>query len=219
VENGRLAVEAVQGGEFDVVLMDVQMPEMDGIAATRAIRALPAHASIPIVAVTAHALAEEHARCLAAGMQACVVKPFRPDGLFAAVEGWGGGGVARDVAHTPAQHEGPAVDVTGLRRNMADAGAAEIVPQLLAAFWADAPARMTAIESAVESHDGAALGRAAHAYKSAAGAIAANALAEALRRLELAGKAGDLVRAAPLVIEVRTRHEAALAQLRREAGN
>jgi two-component system sensor histidine kinase/response regulator len=220
VENGRLAVEAVQGGGFDVVLMDVQMPEMDGLAATRAIRALPAHAGIPIIAVTAHALAEEHARCLAAGMQACVVKPYRPDGLFAALEGWGSGDdTGHDVLPAPVPHEGPAVDVAALRRSMADAGAAEIVPQLLAAFLADAPARMAAIETTAEAGDAAALGRAAHAYKSAAGAVAANALADALRRLELAGKAGDLAAAGPLRIEVRTRHEAALAQLQREVGD
>ena len=217
VENGRLAVEAVQGGGFDVVLMDVQMPEMDGLAATRAIRALSAHASIPIIAVTAHALAEEHARCLAAGMQACVVKPFRPDALFAVVEGWGGGDDAgRDVAPPPVPREGPAVDVAGLRRSMADAGAAEIVPQLLAAFLADAPTRMAAIETSGAVGDAAALARAAHAYKSAAGAVAANALADGLRRLEMAGRADDLAAAAGLVIEVRTRHEAALAQVRRE---
>ncbi len=217
VENGRLAVEVVQKGGFDVVLMDVQMPEMDGLAATRAIRALPAHAGIPIIAVTAHALAEEHARCLAAGMQACVVKPFRPDALFAVVEGWGGGDDAgREVIPPAVPHEGPAVDVAGLRRSMADAGAAEIVPQLLAAFLADAPARMAAIETSAAAGDAAALGRAAHAYKSAAGAIAATTLADGLRRLEMAGKAGDLTAAAGLVIEVRTRHEAALAQLRRE---
>jgi CheY-like chemotaxis protein len=218
VENGRLAVEAVRGGGFDVVLMDVQMPEMDGLAATQAIRALPAYGGIPIIAVTAHALAEEHSRCLAAGMQACVVKPFRPDTLFAAVEGWSGGADgAAPATLAPAAAEGPAVDVGALRRSMADAGATEIVPQLLAAFLADAPARMAAIETAAAARDADALGRAAHAYKSAAGAIAASALADALRRLEAAARAGELAAAGPVVIEARARHAAVLAQLRRES--
>jgi two-component system sensor histidine kinase/response regulator len=216
VENGRLALEAVRRDGFDVVLMDVQMPEMDGISATREIRALPAHAEVPIIAVTAHALAEEHDRCMAAGMQACVVKPFRPDTLFAAVEGWGGSGETPETGGQAVSLEGPAVDVAGLRRSMGEAGATEIVPQLLAAFLADAPGRMAAVETAAEAGDPQGISQAAHAYKSASGAISATALAEALRRLEQAGKAEDLAAARPLVIEVRARHEAALAQLRRE---
>src|SRR5690606_1492790 len=99
---------------------------------------------------------------------------------------------------------------------LADAGAAEVVPQLLAAFLADAPKRMAAIETTAEAGDAPALAHVAHAYKSASGAVSANALADALRRLELAAKAGDLAAAPALVIEVGTRHAAALAQLRRE---
>jgi len=87
VENGRLAVEAVQAQDYDLVLMDLHMPEMDGLTATQAIRALGgAKGRIPIVAVTAEAMPEQVRRCLAAGMDAHVAKPIRPDVLYAAID-------------------------------------------------------------------------------------------------------------------------------------
>ncbi len=85
-ENGRLALERVQDGEFDVVLMDIQMPEMDGIQAMQAIRALDGEKrSIPIVALTANAVAGDRQRYLEAGMDDYVSKPVDPEELFTAV--------------------------------------------------------------------------------------------------------------------------------------
>lgn len=87
VENGLEAVEAVRGGEFDVVLMDLHMPVMDGVTATQAIRRLDgAKGRTPIVAVTAEAMPEQVRRCLAAGVDAHVAKPVRPAVLYAAIE-------------------------------------------------------------------------------------------------------------------------------------
>lgn len=94
VANGLLAVEAVKTGDFELVLMDVRMPEMDGLEATRAIRALTEHGTLPIVALTAHALAEERQRCFDAGMDDFLSKPFIPDQLFAVVEGLVGNALA-----------------------------------------------------------------------------------------------------------------------------
>ena len=86
--NGREALELVQREQFDVVVMDVQMPEMDGVEATRRIRADGRFNELPIIALTAHALGEERERCLAGGMSAFLSKPFKAHELFAAVEGW-----------------------------------------------------------------------------------------------------------------------------------
>ncbi len=87
VENGRQALEAVEAGAYDIVLMDVHMPVMDGLAATRAIRALPSpKCGVAIVAVSAEAMPEQVREILAAGMDAHVAKPLRPDNLFLAME-------------------------------------------------------------------------------------------------------------------------------------
>ena len=83
VENGRMAVEAVEKRDFDLILMDVQMPEMDGLDATRAIRALdPPANEIPILALTAHAVASEIQKCFESGMNDYVVKPYKPAELL-----------------------------------------------------------------------------------------------------------------------------------------
>jgi signal transduction histidine kinase/CheY-like chemotaxis protein/HAMP domain-containing protein len=89
VDNGRLAVDLLSNGPhpppFDVVLMDLQMPEMDGYQATARLRSDPRFAALPILAMTAHATAEERERCLAAGMNDHIVKPIDPKALFDAV--------------------------------------------------------------------------------------------------------------------------------------
>lgn len=85
-DNGQIAVEKVQKTLYDVVLMDVQMPVMDGNAAARAIRSLPEpNCDVPIIAMTAHAFVEERDRCLASGMNDYVMKPFDPDDLCAKI--------------------------------------------------------------------------------------------------------------------------------------
>lgn len=89
--NGRLAIEAHVARPYDLILMDVQMPELDGLDATRRIRALEAEGKLPrrpIIALTANAYSSDRAACLAAGMDDFVSKPFLQAALMAAVERW-----------------------------------------------------------------------------------------------------------------------------------
>ncbi|MCM8611425.1 PAS domain S-box protein [Accumulibacter sp.] len=87
-ENGRLAVDRLRTDPYDLVLMDLQMPEMDGFEATRAIRSLPGRQDVAIVAMTANAFEEDRQACLAAGMVGFVAKPIDPPALYAVLEKW-----------------------------------------------------------------------------------------------------------------------------------
>ncbi len=223
VSNGREAVEAVrQGDGFDLVLMDIQMPEMDGLVATAQIRSTPAGTSLPILALTAHLRAEEYERCLAQGMNGYLTKPFQPQDLFAAVEQY-------DPAPAPMAHAAPppaatdrvAVDVQGFRHAMEEVGAGEAVDRILELFMEHAGPRLETLRVAVQAGDTASIGRAAHAFKSPAASIGAHRLAAMLQEMESASRAGDLATAASHLAAVERETEAVLAELRAsgEKGN
>jgi len=220
VENGREAVEAVGSQDYDIVLMDIQMPEMDGIAATQEIRMQPAHADLPIVAMTAHALPEERAQFLAAGMNDHIPKPFKPHDLFACVEGWGGGGGdSTGEKATEAVQEGtPPVDLEGFRSTMREAGVEEAVDAMLEVFLSDAPTRMEAVTEAGASADAEQIKLAAHAFKSAAGTVGARGLFDLLKQLEMAGREERVADAAELLDLVQAEYTAVREYLAQEMG-
>ena len=206
--NGREAVDAVAREPYDVILMDIQMPEMDGFEATEQIRGLPQGRSLPIIALTAHALSGERERCLARGMSGYLAKPFKAHDLFAAVEGRGA--QPADTAATRA----PAVDLAAFRRTMEEAGAADAVDGILETFVATLPQRLEALVAAAGGTEAEPLHRAAHAFKSAAGTIGAGHLAALLEEMERAAQGGNLAGARDKLEHVRGEAQAALDYIR-----
>jgi CheY-like chemotaxis protein/HPt (histidine-containing phosphotransfer) domain-containing protein len=192
VDNGAEAVRAAEAGAFDLVLMDLQMPEMDGLEATRRLRANPALRSLPILAMTANAMSGDRDRCLAAGMNDHIAKPIDPDALFAALETWlrgslpaaaraGGSGPSR----LPAQL--PGIDVAdGLLRV---SGNEALFRRLLAQFPDNQGECVARIREALAAGDREAAARHAHTLRGVAGNLGAKALADLSARVEQQVKA------------------------------
>jgi signal transduction histidine kinase/CheY-like chemotaxis protein/ligand-binding sensor domain-containing protein len=200
--NGREAVETWKRERFDLILMDVQMPEMGGFEATAMIRhaELGGASHIPIVAMTARAMAGDRESCLEAGMDAYVAKPISAAELFTTVESSVAGHLPRDedgdnrmeAAVLPDRLA--VLDRTTLLERYAEHH--ELLFEIADLFRADAPRWMVAIEEAVLRGDAAALTSAAHSLRGSAGNFTATETVEAALRLEMAAGNGDLVLAA-----------------------
>jgi PAS domain S-box-containing protein len=200
-ENGEVALEMVRDNDYDAVLMDMQMPVMDGIEATRVIRANPRYRSLPIIAMTANAMASDRVLCLEAGMNDHIAKPIDPDQLFGVLLRWirrpdGDGRVARggSAAHAADSHTGaadlviPGINVpAGLRRT---GGNRKRYETLLRKFAEQQAGAVDAIEAALSLGDAATAERAAHSLKGAAATLGASSLSEAAARTESAIKIG-----------------------------
>ncbi len=196
VENGRQALAALASASFDLVLMDVQMPELDGLETTAAIRERERGTGrrVPIVAVTAHAMKGDSERCLAAGMDAYLAKPLQPSELVATIARLTPGATLDKVRLLER--------VGGDRRALA--GIARI-------FLADAPRRLAEIRRAVATADARALRAAAHTLKGAAANFAAAGVTDAALELQQIGDAGEMGEAKAAL----ERLEVELAALRR----
>ena len=190
--NGREAVDAVTHRDYDVVLMDIQMPEMDGFEATHAIRALPRGKALPIIGLTAHALSGERERCLSHGMTDYLAKPFKAHELFALVEGTA---EPKPAALPPLATLAPPVDLEGFRATLREAGAESALYSIIDTFVRQAPDRLAALAGAVASGTGTEIAKAAHVYRGAAATIGARELAELLERVETTARAGDIEQA------------------------
>jgi CheY-like chemotaxis protein/HPt (histidine-containing phosphotransfer) domain-containing protein len=196
--NGREALAHLERETFDLVLMDVQMPELDGLETTTAIRererATGAH--IPIVAVTAHALRGDAERCLAAGMDDYLAKPLQPRELRAAIQRVTSRRVPSESEQKPAP--APAAPAPDARRPVDSAlllervgGDRRALASLVRTFRADAPKKLAEIRRAVDARDARALQASAHALKGAVSNFAAAAAADAAFRLQRMGEAGE----------------------------
>ena len=202
VANGREALAALRDIPYDLVLMDCQMPEMDGFEATRQIRApesLVHDHRVPVIAMTAHAMKGDRERCLAAGMDDYLGKPVRPAELAATLERWlatrdGSAGTGEDRAASAApdspETTAPVFDRAAfLARVMDDE---ELVREITEMFLADLPVQLESLAAAVNSGDGLLAGRQAHGIKGASANVGGEALRETAFEMEKAGRAGDL---------------------------
>ena len=187
--NGREAVEAVRERDYDVVLMDIQMPELDGFEATAAIRALDKGKQLPIIGLTAHALSGERERCLSRGMSDYLAKPFKAHELFALVEA-GADGRAVTPAEPRVPAAAPPVDLEGFRNTLREAGAEQALYSIVDTFVRQGPDRLAALATAAASGDGSEMAKAAHIFRGAAATSGARELAELLERVETSARAG-----------------------------
>jgi signal transduction histidine kinase/CheY-like chemotaxis protein len=182
VDEGRKALALLEQGAFDLVLMDLQMPVMGGLEATAAIRLRERDTGthVRIVAMTAHAMASDRERCLAAGMDGYLSKPIDAAKLFAVVEQGGDGGRVQAASAEPV-----AFDEDALRRRVS--GDEDLMADVIRTFLEDLPVRLGQIQRAMTDGNAEALQAAAQALRSAAGTLSAYRLFEAARVLERLG--------------------------------
>lgn len=197
VANGLEAVQQVERIAYDMLFMDVQMPVMDGLAATRAIRSMQNGGNIPIIAMTAGALLQDRNACFSAGMNDYIPKPIQPHDIAEKMSRW----LTAPAAHDPAAFcrldAGDASAVFDrqdcIRRLMGDE---DLLKLILAGFIRSLPQYLSAIRSALAQQDTAEVRFSAHTLKGSAANVGANALSVVAQQIEEAGAAGDFALAA-----------------------
>jgi CheY-like chemotaxis protein len=205
--NGQQAVEAVARERFDLVLMDVQMPELGGFEATAQVRAAEQGTGrhVPIVALTAHAMKGDRERCLAAGMDAYVAKPIQAQELFETMEEVLRrlGAPVEDRPRPPAPAPLP-VDEFDRAAAMERVGEdLELFHELVEMFLAESPAWFAALVAAIKAGDAPGVKRTAHTIKGAVSTFAAQRAWDAALCLETMGREGNLREAKTGLAELR----------------
>lgn len=215
--NGQEAVALVERESFDAVLMDIQMPVMDGYEATRIIRRLPGRAELAIIAMTANAMASDREKCLASGMNDHVAKPIDPDLLFRSLTTWikpGNRTVSAQGASVTATAEEaknvlpdtlPGIDLAIGLKSVGGNGA--LLCKLLVEFYRNHSIDAQAIRQALDSGDTQLAQRIAHTLKGIAGSIGAVELQVAAKAMDAALKAGSTKAYPDLLVDL----EAALS--------
>jgi len=221
VPNGVEAVRALEMIPYDLVLMDVQMPGMDGLEATRQIRdpgSAVLNRAVPIIAMTAHAMKGDRERCLEAGMDDYVTKPIVPEALAAAIDRWlpQADEVAREavppglVPPEPASDgaEPPGFDAAGMMARLVDD--VELASIVVRGVLDDAPKLIEALRDRLDAHDAPGAMLQAHTIKGASAAVGGEAMRVVAAEMEHAAAAGEVDAATARLPEL----EAAFARLR-----
>jgi signal transduction histidine kinase/DNA-binding response OmpR family regulator len=203
--NGGEAVESVSRLPYDLVLMDVQMPEMDGLEATRRIRSRAVADQPRIVAMTANAMQGDREECLAAGMDDYLAKPIRAEELAAAL--------TATPSKTATASPVVVLDAAAMERLRAIAPDADALAALVSSFLANGAALLAQLAAAAGAGDADGLRRHAHTLKSNAASFGATDLAERCAALEARARAGEVEGAAGQVVGVATAFDAARAAL------
>jgi len=233
-ENGRAAIDRLLRQRFDLVLMDCQMPEIDGFAATAEIRARQRQGTLPeplpIIALTANAIAGDRERCLAAGMDDYLSKPFTREQLSASLQRWLRSSQPDPVGTPPgpwlpAAAAGVAAVATSADeainpraldsiRQLPGSNGARLVERVIGAYLTDTPMRFAQLEAAVTSRDAAGLRQAAHSLKSSSANVGAEQVAGLCRELEMIGRQGSVEGAQALLSGIEVQLPRALETLR-----
>jgi PAS domain S-box-containing protein len=210
VEDGRAAVKAVERSatdSYDIVVMDVQMPVMSGLEATRAIRDSedPNAPRLPIIALTAHAMQGDRQRCLDAGMDGYLPKPIDVDDLISTVERFGSGRVAAAQTQT-AQTEEQTDEIFDEQSALGYTGGDRaLLQEIIEVFRKDYPQSLRRLDRAVARRDAEALRMTAHALKGSIATVGSPAGRLTAFELEQMGRSGDLAGAPEAVIRLRER--------------
>jgi two-component system, sensor histidine kinase and response regulator len=191
--NGKEALALLERESFDLVLMDLEMPEMGGLEATACIRQRERGTDrhIPILALTAHAMKGDRERCLQAGMDGYVAKPIQSRELFQAIA------ELLPVAPVTEADTAPAVIVDPVEALEHVGGDPELLRELIDVFLQDCPRMMEEAREALQAGDVRKLKRAAHSLKGAVGILGGKAAFESALRLETIARQGDLSQAKP----------------------
>jgi len=239
VPNGREALDAVRSGPYDLVLMDCQMPVMDGFAATRAIREWEAACEtdtgvkrhLPVVALTANALMGDAEGCLAAGMDDHLAKPYTRKQLAAMLAQWLPADCIEEVSleavanafgaleASDAEGQVCVLDPAAIENVRAVDGDGSVLAEVIEIYLEEAPEQLRSLRNALEGGRLGDLGRTAHALKSASLNVGARALCDLCNRLERQAKAGESAGTAELVAGIEAVIDRVCNALRAERDN
>ncbi len=190
--NGKKAVELFEQEDFDLILMDIEMPEMDGIEATREIRKRERETAgrLLIIALSADSLHEDRMKCLNAGMDGCIGKPVRMDDLHRILDGeFEAAPMTASPLRNPKGKRG-VVDWNGIKETVG--GSRELLETVLKAIFVEVPDLMSKLETAVAQHDSDAVKHHAHTLKGTMQTVYVESAAHQAMLLEHAGRDGHL---------------------------